>query len=368
MILPAITIESPSNPWVFVAWFGCLSGLYLFGRGVVLLRRRQQPRAVAKIEEVKYGPALVSGCVEGSDALKSPIFGKPCFYFRATLWRQKDPAKDDSWAIVAEETQGKRFVLKKESGRGQPEKTAAILVDPRDAEVDLPRDSYEEYGKTLLGTHTDIPAGLDAFLKRNKVNTEAAVRVEEYVLAPGDRVFVEGVVVANPALAQLKKAPSSEKRDSARNSKISAPNPATPQLIHLSPEPGRRAATEMTMQSRVAAALALARANSPEASAANPVHIPSISVAVHEEKPVALKAPVESNSAPKAPAVPATPQLQPFYLLKQQNGSRFSISHRQVPGPTPSFRRAVVFLATGPLVALASAYALLTILGLVERR
>jgi E3 Ubiquitin ligase len=373
-------IESVTNPWVFVAWFGCLCGIYLFGQGLLLLPHRRQASPLTKIADAKAGPILVGGWAEGADVLSSPISGEPCFYFRATLWRQEDPANADSWEVVAEETRGKPFLLSDKAVGDSAEKpgfnlsgrvlAGRILVDPRGANVDLPRDTYEEYGKTLLATLTDIPPGLDAFLKRNKVDASAAVRVEEYLLVPGAEVFVRGVAVANPGLAKSSE-PSSLGKNKAPAGKTTTPvsNPVRPEVIRLSPEPPNRPATEMTMQSRVAAALALARARSSEATGPNPLHIPSISVAVAETNPARAKAQAGNNqglrtSEVTADAAPQRPQ--PLLVVRQQDGSRFSISYRNLLATAPaSIRRASTFLAAGPLVTLASVYMLLTILGVL---
>src|SRR5258708_20272730 len=96
MTFPASMIESVTNPWEFVAWFGCLCGLYLFGQGLLLLRHRRQASPLAKIADAKAGPILVGGWAEGIDVLSSPISGKPCFYFRATLCRQENAPKTNS--------------------------------------------------------------------------------------------------------------------------------------------------------------------------------------------------------------------------------------------------------------------------------
>ena len=390
MTLSATAIDTPPNPWVFVAWFGCLCGIYLFGQGLVLLRRRQQKRSIARIRNAKTGPIFVGGWAEGTDTLSAALSGKPCFYYRATVWRQQNSASDDSWEIVAEETQAKSFVLndvsKNEVSKNEnadKDTSGCILVDPRGAQIDLLRDTYEEYGKTLLATFTDIPSGLDAFLKKNKVDTSAALRVEEYLLRPGAEIFVQGLAVANPALARSGEPASQNKKqlpqEASAKTAASAPNPVPPQVIHLSPKSASRPATEMTMQSRVAAALALARTKSPATAAPNPLHIPSISVAVaegnaaHSETHIQTQAHrhpfSKEDQRGQAPAVtaPAVPQLaQPPLVVRQQDGSRFTISYRNLPSCTPSsLRRASAFLVAGPLIAFASVYLLLTILGLL---
>ena len=153
MTLLGTIIDSRSNPWIFVAWFGCLCGIYLFGQGLLLLRHRRQASPLAKIDGAKAGPVQVGGWAEGTDVLSSPISGKPCFYSRATLWRQEEPANADSWEVVAEETQGTPFLLsdkpacdgseKGKSGRIPSGRmpSGRILVEPRGAHVDLPRDT-----------------------------------------------------------------------------------------------------------------------------------------------------------------------------------------------------------------------------------
>lgn len=374
MTLAAIAIDPSSNPWVFLAWFGCICGIYLFGQGLLLLRRRQRARVITKIGDVKAGPVLVGGWVAGVDTLVSPISGKPCFHFRATVWRQEDAVDSDSWEMVAEETRAMHFTLLDQRD-GEPGKSGCILVDPRGAKVDLPRDSYEEYGKTLLATFTDISPGLEAFLKRNKVDTSAAIRVEEYLLAPASEVFVEGVAVANPAAEKQREELFLKAKAPTPKTPSPAESTVTPQVIHLSPETANRPATEMTMQSRVAAALALARSKSPDGLVPNRLHIPRISITVAETSSSrsVTSGETKASTETKAPAKPAEvvaptvpPVRHPSLLLRQLDGSNFSISYRHQPAPAPaSVRRASVFLATGPLITIGSAYLLLTLLGLL---
>ena len=70
--------------------------------------------------------------------------------------------------------------------------------------------------------------------------------------------LVEGVAVANPAVERQREELFLRPKAPATKAVPAAEKAATPQVIHLSPETVSRPATEMTMQSRVAAALALA--------------------------------------------------------------------------------------------------------------
>jgi len=103
--------------------------------------------------------------------------------------------------------------------------------------------------------------------------------------------------------------------------------------------------------------------------APNPLHIPSISVGVAETnqgRPEPHANPEHNHgseaSEVTAPAVPELPQ--PPLVVRQKDGSRFTISYRNQAALAPaSIRRASACLAAGPLVTVASAYMLLTILG-----
>jgi hypothetical protein len=337
--LLASALEPQLNPLTFLAWFGGLSGIYIFGQGILILRRRHgaQVSPVSAIRDAGPGLLQVCGSAEGYPTLSAAVSGKPCFYYRATVWRQEDAAEDDSWKNVAEETRSKAFVLNDSTGR--------ILVDPRGAEVDWPRDTYEEYGKTLLATHTDIPVALEEFLARNNVKTGAALRVEEYLISPGAEVFVYGMKAGNKDFRAATSLLSPARKDSP-----AAPPPVSPQVIQLSPAPRVVPAVEMTMQSRVAAALTLARANPSGSKPTGPFMVPSISVAVQE--PVA-----RHEEQPKKPAAIVPP---PFVLRQPQDGSPFTISYRGHPATASySSGKAVALLLAGILLTLTSAHFLL---------
>ncbi len=344
----ASAIDSRPNPLAFVAWFGCLCGIYVFGQGIFLLQRKRRggKGTACAIGAARAGSLQVGGSVQGVPPLKAPVSGKPCFYYRATVWRQDDPDLEDSWVSVAEETMSKPFVLR--------DTTGSILVEPRGAVVTLPHDSYEEYGKTLLATHTDVPVALEEFLERHKVDASAALRVEECLIAAGAEVYVTGLSAVNPraALAEIAKALSVRKVAERRV------EPVVPQVIRLSSAAGSGQgvpAGSMTMQSRVAAALTLAREQASESAA---IAVPSIAVAV--------EAPGIRSETPKELVVEQEPAPTAFVLGQPQDGAPFTISHRDQPvAEAPSSVRAFAFLLVGPVVTVASVYFLLMNFGWV---
>jgi hypothetical protein len=397
----ASAIDLRENLFPFLAGLGCLCGIYVFSKGIFLLRRKRRSQrgpAVTPIRDAKAGLLEVRGIAEGKPTLSAAISGKPCFYYRAVVWRQ-DSAQGHSWSKVAEETMCRTFLLSDQTG--------SLLVDPRGAVVDLPRDSYEEYGKRLLSTHTDIPAGLEAFLVRHKVDTRAALRVEEYLVSPAASLFVCGTAAKNVTLdatgtplSPVKKKPASAKSlaPTAKGAAAAAtprvvPVIAQTHVIRLSPEPRATPAAEMTMQSRLAAALARARMtnlgnesnvplDAPATSVvvARPISEQSISEQSVSEQPVSEQPiseqpieeqPIEEQRVEERveervekrekPIESPPPPLPPPLLIRQAKGtSTFTVSlrGRDVASTSPG-GMAIALVASGPLLTLAGAYYLL---------
>ena len=323
-----------------------------------LLRRRRRGEigADCPIRDAKSGLLRVSGRTEGDPTLKAPVSGKACFYYRTTVLRQEDPQVDDSWETVAEETKAQRFVLNDSTGR--------LLVEPTGAVVEWPHDTYEEYGHTLLATHTDVPAALEEFLARHQVATDSALRVEECLIGAGAEVFASGLGAVNPKAQEASSSSSMARKQASSKPKIPefVPKIELPQVIQLSPQPRAVPAAEMTMQSRLAAALTLAKGKNAEGNGGLPLAAPSISVAlapreeVRDETPKADRAPQDANKS-QPPATIATP---PFVLGLPQDGTGFTISYRSQPAAAPpSAARAMTFLLTGPILTLVSVYSLL---------
>ena len=356
--LLASAFDPQPNPSAFLAWFGFLCGIYIFGQGMFLLRRRRREEIGedCPIRNAKPGLLRVSGSTEGDPTLKAPVSGKACFYYRTTVLRQEDPEADDSWETVAEETKAQRFELNDDTGR--------LLVEPTGAVIEWPHDTYEEYGHALLTTHTDVPPALEEFLARYQVKTNTALRVEECLIGAGAEVFASGMCAVNPKAREASGSSAMARMRVPEKSKIPefVPKIVLPQVIQLSPQPRVVPAAEMTMQSRLAAALALAKGTSPERNGDAPLAAPSISVAIapregsHYEKPKMERAQQDADKSQQ----PAAVALSPFVLVIPPDGTRFTISYRGQPAaPRPSAARAIAFLVTGPTLTLVSIYSLL---------
>lgn len=145
----------------------------------ILAEHRTRPiREAVEGETVK-----VVGVVRALDeTLRSPITGRPCVYFDATI-RKKVPPKKRANAAMAERTivrdrEAVEFVVEDEGGRA--------LVKTGDMQVVLVRDIDE---KMRAGSKPEVEALLA--LHGYDLGYEAVV-VKEGALVPGERVAVVG--------------------------------------------------------------------------------------------------------------------------------------------------------------------------------
>lgn len=424
-ILSATDIEPAANLPALLAFFACLSGVYLFGQGLMAWRRRKrwQPAPLTAIRSLRPGPVEVRGKAEGPYTMSAAVSGKDCYFYKTTIWRE-DSRKSGEWKKAAEETFSLPFFLADSTGR--------ILLDPRGAEVEVLRDVYEEYGKTMLSTHTDIPERLEVFLARHAIGAGAAIRVEEYSIAPAAEIFANGTIVKNTDGLDLSATPlnrveggygptihgaiaeevlpqgESEVAGETQTIPGISPAPAPeerqaaaqPEVIRLSLPSPSDAPEQMTMQSRVAAALRRANASNPDAwgmplpeahsavvaiqehtvesEVGSPakdqssvqtqvaVSEPPASSAISDKAALLLKAPIVQLSGSRSTTSPK-PSKRPPGLILRKGGSDSSLTlsaRSQTEKAKPSGIPATLVIA-GPALTLAGGYYLLIIFGWV---
>ena len=174
---------------------GFVLGLVIFFTG---LRRLRQKRLIehtptSKARSIAMGLVELSGkAVSGKEMLKSPFSGKECVYhhYRIEEWRRR--GKRSSWVLIKSDWSGTPFFLKDETGQ--------VLVDPTDAEVDIPQDFQFETG--LL--KKKLPAEIERFVKTQGMSTKGwlglgrRLRFTEHHIAPNDRLYVLGTAAKNP--------------------------------------------------------------------------------------------------------------------------------------------------------------------------
>jgi hypothetical protein len=190
VIRAVVGVNSPDalsflvNPLIWAA-VGFLAGIYFFVRGFALLRRKRSIQDVPRctIRSAPLGLVEVSGKVEGPYTIIAPLSEEECFYYRSIVWCKGERS---SWRKAAEESLAAPFFL----GDG----TGKIMVDPRQAETDLPPVFSEEY-------ESDTPDRLRHFLSRHAISPGSPVKLEEYCVRSNDTLFVMGSLGENHSSA-----------------------------------------------------------------------------------------------------------------------------------------------------------------------
>jgi len=124
---------------VMAALLGFGGGLYSFAKG---FREFRKSRLVAdtpeiRIRSIPMGFVQIRGEARGEQTLLSPVTRTPCHLFKVDIeqW-QTDSDGGGAWKHVASDIQSVNFDLQDASGN--------VLVDPTNAELDLPKSPVRE--------------------------------------------------------------------------------------------------------------------------------------------------------------------------------------------------------------------------------
>lgn len=158
-------------------------GLFLFFRGFQILKRKRwiEDTPVSKIAGAAMGRVKIFGKATGPYTLLSPLSGVDCYYYRAVAWSGQRTENEQPLETRAVESVSTPLFVEDETGR--------VMIDPRGAELDLPRE-FEE-------TNSGISMSECArrFLRRHGLSTENETTIAEYAIKPGDPLLVLGTVV-----------------------------------------------------------------------------------------------------------------------------------------------------------------------------
>jgi hypothetical protein len=129
--------------------------------------------------------ARVVGTAGVENALRAPISGRPCAYFRVVVEEQVQRGGRRHWTKILDEQDGVDFLL--EDGTGE-----ALVVTAR-AEAVLEQDRSQR-----SGVLRDASADLEAFLRKRGQSSEGflfnrTLRYREGVVEAGERVAVVGI-------------------------------------------------------------------------------------------------------------------------------------------------------------------------------
>jgi hypothetical protein len=195
MTLAALLLRS-QNPAAFVLWclVGLCAGLYLFVRGFRLLQRRQLilNTPVSKIRSASMGMVELNGLAVGPHTITAPVTLRDCYYYRTVVWEWKQEGKSKRWVKVAAESMHVAFFIDDNTGK--------VMVDPRGADLDLHRDFQQEFCDGFFTSKEEVPPNVHSFLSRHGINTRHKIKVEEFCIKPKNALFLLGTLDENPGL------------------------------------------------------------------------------------------------------------------------------------------------------------------------
>ena len=339
-------------------------GIYLFYRGFLLLQRRRLilDTPFSKIRSAAMGMVEVSGLAVGPYSMTAPVTAKPCYFYRTLAWELKQRGKNKEWVQVAKECNHVPFFLDDNTGR--------VLVDPREAELDLYCDFQQEFCDSFFSVKEPAPANVRDFLARYGVETSNKIRVEEHCIKPKNALFILGTLaenaeievgpepianadanVARPPLARVSMGASElvssmftfekgeDNIDTRFAMSIAGARPEQ-KVIRLSSAAVATSSTEMSQQQKIAAAMVKAGIRNPAAWAAAGL---DTAVAVNENS-------AEKDGFEKHPAV---------VLTKGTNNKAFMISWRSQREVAGSLAwKCMAMIWGGPAIAVGSLYVL----------
>lgn len=191
--LALVLLSGQDNLWLYAS-AGAAVGAYLFYRGFRTLQRKRLilDTPASKIRSASMGLVEVSGLAVGPHTICAPVTGLPCFFYHTVAWQLKQAGRNQKWEKVADESQHLPFFVDDHTGR--------VLVDPRDAEMDIHRDFHQEFSGSFFGGHDDVPANVANFLTRHGVSNDHKVKVDEYCIKPKNALFVLGTLTTNPGI------------------------------------------------------------------------------------------------------------------------------------------------------------------------
>jgi hypothetical protein len=367
--------------WIWPA-AGIAGGLYLFVRGFKMLQRKRLilNTPTSKIRSASLGLIEVNGLAMGPYTLTAPVTGASCYFYRTQAWELRKSGKNNEWQQVADESLHVPFYL--------DDNTARLLINPQGAELDIHRDFHEEFSTSIF-LEKKMPERVCQFLMRYAVSGEHKVRVDEYCIKPKNFLFILGTLSENPGLAV---APQPVRTEHARSAKFTIPLPGGSQgkftisvgktigdiesklvdqqpeaisthtqveVINLSEANRSTASSNLSQQSKIAAALMRAGITNPAAWNAAGIQNSGVAVATF----------AGTSVAPSATAAGVSPaqefDLQPkVVLMKGENNPAFFISWRNEREIARSLGwKSAACIWGGPVLILLGAYVLMAQFG-----
>jgi hypothetical protein len=123
---------------VLLAILGFIIGIEMFFSGFRILGRKWliENTPTSTVRGAAIGQVEVCGKIIGPYSLISPLSVLDCYFYKAMAWQSEGSGERREWKSAGEEVLCTPFFVEDETGR--------MLVDPRGAEIDVPKDFDED--------------------------------------------------------------------------------------------------------------------------------------------------------------------------------------------------------------------------------
>lgn len=170
---------------VLLAILGFVLGIEMFFNGFRVLRRKWliENTPTSTVRGAAIGQVEVCGKIAGPYTLISPLSVLDCYFYKAMAWQSEGSGERREWKSAGEEVLCAPFFVEDDTGR--------MLVDPRGAEIDVPKDFDDN------GSLDAMPENVRRFAARRGISAWTAAKFEEYCIKPGDTLYVLGTLGEN---------------------------------------------------------------------------------------------------------------------------------------------------------------------------
>jgi hypothetical protein len=178
---------------IIILGAGCFGGglaAFFWGLRCFQRKRLMQNTPTSKVEAVALGLAELCGRAVPQKTLQSPVEQLPCVYWRYKVEELRRSGKSNHWATIDSGEERVPFYIEDATGK--------ILVVPVGATIDIPKDLQVEPPKFPL--RSELSPRIFEFAEQKGIELDGVFtrrkRFTEWMIAPGDPLFVFGTVVA----------------------------------------------------------------------------------------------------------------------------------------------------------------------------
>lgn len=183
--------------------YGILSfigGSIIFIFGMHLFKKKQMIENIptSKVRSLAMGLAEVQGqaIAMTGKMLKSPFTNKNCVYYKYTVEEYHQSKNGGYWVRIKNGDKRNLFFLK--------DKTGMVLVDPKGADIDIPKDWRFQPSLFKWSPQKKVEDKIKSFFKKERIaytgffGIRRNLRFTEYYIAPRDKVYILGTAGDNP--------------------------------------------------------------------------------------------------------------------------------------------------------------------------